>query len=111
MKAACSFSSSLGGGVARDGSVPLRIARRPLCAESRARLRKPASPATRSSTFFRNGRLIRSFEDHFGDASIVGAIGGANYQKVLSGGEAREIEGKLFALRIDHAGRRFHGHP
>src|SRR5450756_428097 len=32
-----------------DGSVPPRIARRPLCAESRARLHKPASPATVSS--------------------------------------------------------------
>src|ERR1022692_4378428 len=32
-----------------DGSVPPRIARRPLCAESRARLHKPASPATVST--------------------------------------------------------------
>src|ERR1017187_550115 len=79
------------------------------CAPRRRPPDRPGASA-RSSTL-RNDRLVRSFENHLGDAGVVGAIGGANHQKVLSGGEARQIEGKLLALGIDNAVHRFHGHP
>ena len=48
-------------------------------------------------------RFQELFENHFGDARVVRAIGGANYQQVLAGGETAEIEGELFVLRIDYA--------